>query len=178
MYINDIEFRINKNKLNRLINPVGVYSNTTDILVDGVWYKCGISFEEKNEKIFMIFSHLKVVNGMNIKSTYHSGVYEEIEVSKFYMNWIKFKLNLHPIFFINNRLQDWWKKKRKIRLILGFVFVVTIFIQSTQLYPHNPISQFINNSPWINGVINFLNVLGIVGLFISIPLLLPNKKGA
>lgn len=95
--------RTKRNENNKFWKDRGRYNNSSETLIDGIWWKTSLDFRNTDHKKFILINWpMLVENDTNtITKFLHQGVYDEVQVNSFKFFVLSFLMNKHPI---NNRL--------------------------------------------------------------------------
>lgn len=127
--IENVIIKITQNENNnRFWNPIGMFTNLSQVLRNGVWYNCGISFVEKNFQNYIQISDLIISDENNIIKNHELGLYKEFQISRFKRLFIQLLLNNHSWNF------KWFYLRRSIYDRLSTIFVFSFSIILSLIY--------------------------------------------
>ena len=92
-----------RNDKNKFWKDWGRYNNSSETLIDGIWWQTSLDFRKKDNKKFILINWPMLVDKeTNIITKFlHQGVYDEVQVNSFKFFILRFLMNKHPI---NDRL--------------------------------------------------------------------------
>lgn len=143
----------------------GMFNNTPFVKRDEKWYRCWLSFIEKDGHSWMQISNLRLVDEGNKITYIEEGVYKEFKISKFNRFRCEYALNNHRL----NRLQNNFKKFLKRRRNTIGVFTVAIGIALLYFFGnehvHGQWANSIAGNKYIQALFILLNIFSIGSIF-------------
>lgn len=167
MKIGNFEILIKSNSNNRFWNPLGLFHNTSFVKINEEWYNCWIKFIEKDNKHFIqLINPMKVDKESSlIKEFYLQGIYAEIEVSKFNVNLLKYKLNSHNINYKSYRVRKIISERRKTVYIFLTATILSLIYYFTNEMSGNYLMKYISENNLIQTLIIFLTISSFINIF-------------
>jgi hypothetical protein len=165
--LKDDQLKISKNENNRFWNPIGSFYNISEIYINNKWYKCGVKFQTKNNKQFILISDPIIVDRetSEIKEIVIKGLYKEFEISKFKGNLIKYLLNIHDLnhksFVFRKQIID--RRRTIIIFSIALIPSIAFFLINRQF--DNIIIKSIAENTWIQTLFFFLTISGFISIF-------------
>jgi len=156
-----------RNDNNKFWKDWGRYNNSSETLIDGIWWQASLDFRKKDNKKFILINWPMLVDKeTNIITKFlHQGVYDEVQVNSFKFFILRFLMNKHPI---NDRL---YKFKVTVfeRKYTIFVFALAFFLSYVFYIFNNAegnyLISFIANNIWAQTVIFFITISGFINIF-------------
>jgi hypothetical protein len=167
MKIGKEKIRIRHNKNNRFWKPIGMFKNISEIKINNEWYKCELKFIERDSQNFIQFIHPMKVDEKTLRITevYQEGIYNEQPVSKFKMNFIKYRLNQHPLNFgIYNFKRTIYERMNSI-IVFSFALIITTAFYLVNAKYNNILIDFISKNLWCQTIILFLTLASFINIF-------------
>jgi hypothetical protein len=165
--IGNEKFKITKNNNNRFWNPLGMFYNTSEIEIEGIWYRCGTRFLKKNGKnIIQIISPMLVDEKTSIiKEFYLEGIYKEISVSRLKLYFIKYLLNQHSINHISFNIRKTIYVRRNTVFVFLIAFILSSIYYSINELNNSSLMMYIAENNWIQTIIIFLTISSFINIF-------------
>lgn len=161
------KIRISHNEYNRLWKPVGMFSNIAEIKIDNEWYKCSLRFIEREFKNYIQITHPMKVDEktLRILDVYKEGIYKELRISKFKMNFIKYRLNQHPLNFKIYYLKRALYERMNSIIIFSTALLLSAVFYLVNIKFNNILINFIAQNLWCQTIIIFLTLASFINIF-------------
>jgi len=165
--IGKYKIRVTKNDNNRFWNPMGMFWNVTEVLIEGGWYRCGLIFREEDNRCFVAIDHPMKVDSLTSRITevLKDGQYAEFEISKRKATLIKFLENRHQLNRISFRIRKGVYERRRTFLIFSLAIVPSVLFYLINSAYQNVIIHLIAENTWVQTLFFFLTVSGFISIF-------------
>jgi len=144
----------------------GSYQNCPYVERDGIWYKCGISFFERDAQFWMRISDLRQVKeNSSIITHMERGVYKELPISKFQKLRCEIALNRHSL---NRRAKVFTiafrRRKGSIGVFAQAIGLALIYYFGNESY-HGAWADYIAKNSYLQALFILLNIFSIGSVF-------------
>lgn len=159
--------RISHNENNEFWKPIGMFGNISEIKIGDEWYKCSIKFIERTSKNYVQFIHPMNVDDktLRILRVYQEGIYMELPISKFNMNFIKYLLNEHSLNFrIYNFKRTLYARMNSI-IVFSFALIISAVFYLVNVNFNNILIDFIAKNLLGQTIIIFLTLATFINIF-------------
>ncbi len=159
--------RTKHNENNKFWKDWGRYNNTSETLIDGIWWKTSLDFRNTARKKFILINWPMLVDKdtNTITKFLHQAVYDEVQVNSFKFFVLSFLMNKHPI---NDRLYK-FKISLFERKYTIFVFALAFFLSYLfyifNIAKENSLINFTANNIWPQTVVFFITISGFINIF-------------
>lgn len=156
-----------RNENNKFWKDWERYNNSSETLIDGIWWKTSLDFRNTGHKKLILINWPMLVDKdtNTITQFLHQGVYDEVHVNSFKFFLLRFLMNKHPI---NDRLHE-FKLSVFERKYTIFVFTLAFFLSYLfyifNIAKGNSLINFIANNIWAQTVIFFITISGFINIF-------------
>ncbi len=165
--IGEEKIKISKNPSNRFWNPIGLFSNISEIEIEGQWYQCGFTFTTVNNEYHVKIRDIYLVNEKtSVITKFHTrGEYKDVKVGRLKSHLVRYLLKEHKL----NRLifNITFGIKSRIKTIkyflIAFYCSLSYFIIND--ISNNSLMEYISNNNWIQTLIIFLTVSSFINIF-------------
>lgn len=165
--IGEYKIRVTKNENNRFWNPMGMFWNVTEVLIEGEWYRCGLVFREEDGRCTVVIDHPMKVDRLTnrITEVLKDGQYAEFEISKRKASLIKFLENRHQFNRISFRIRKGVYGRRRTFLIFSLAIVPSMLFYIINSAYQNVIIHLIAENTWVQTFFFFLTISGFISIF-------------